>query len=322
MQIRRRHGWPSLKIYSRLSVKLIEDNISQMSFSFEIKTLRKFSFRHTVGSHGWYDLPPFEHVGESTELRYVFQSQGQDRAISALISNRKNCLVITLSEKPNSVDRVVGGIRHILRLDDDLNEFYRIVETDERLSWIADVNAGRLLRSPTVWEDLVKTICTTNCSWALTKKMVINLVDKLGESASDGRKAFPTAEAMASQGTDFYRNEIRAGYRSPYFVELAESVASGQLDIESWLHSDLPTLELKKELKKVKGVGDYAAENLLKLLGRFDGLALDSWLRGQFYKTHNNGRVCKDKKIERFYGKFGEWQGLAIWCDMTESWFK
>jgi N-glycosylase/DNA lyase len=229
---------------------------------------------------------------------------------------------VTLSNKPKDVRRIEHGVRHILRLDDDLSEFYRALEDDKRLSWIADVNAGRLLRSPTVWEDLVKTICTTNCSWALTKKMVINLVEKLGAEASDGRRAFPTAEAMASQNAEFYRNEIRAGYRSPYFVELAESVARGKLNVESWLHSDLPTPELKKELKKVKGVGDYAAENLLKLLGRFDGLALDSWLRGQFYKTHNNGRVCKDKKIERYYSQFGEWRGLAIWCDMTESWFK
>jgi len=203
-----------------------------------------------------------------------------------------------------------------------MSEFYRTLESDERLSWIAKVNAGRLLRSPTVWEDLVKTICTTNCSWALTRKMVENLVESLGESASDGRRAFPTAEAMASNTEDFYRNEIRAGYRSPYFTELAESVASRKLDVEQWLGSDLPTPILKKELKKVKGVGDYAAENLLKLIGRFDGLALDSWLRGQFYKTHNGGRKCKDKKIENFYGKFGDWKGLAIWCDMTESWFK
>jgi len=71
----------------------------------------------------------------------------------------------------------------------------------------------------------------------------------------------------------------------------------------------------------VKGCGDYAAENLLKLLGRYDGLALDSWLRSQFYKKHNREKVCPDKKIERHYTKFGDWKGLAIWCDMTERWF-
>jgi N-glycosylase/DNA lyase len=152
--------------------------------------------------------------------------------------------------------------------------------------------------------------------------MVVNLVELLGETSADSRKAFPTPQAMAAQDEDFYRNEIRAGYRSPYLVELADAVASEKLDPKAWLHSDLPTAELKKELKKVKGVGDYAAENLLKLLGRYDGMALDSWLRGQFYKTHNNGRKCTDKKIDRFYSKFGSWKGLAIWCDMTERWFR
>src|SRR5437773_6838408 len=152
--------------------------------------------------------------------------------------------------------------------------------------------------------------------------MVVNLVDKLGETAADGQKSFPTARAMASRDAAFYREEIRAGYRSPYFVELAESVASGRVDPESWMHSELSTDELKKELKKVKGVGDYAAENMLKLLGRYDGLALDSWLRAQFYKTHNRGKVCADKKIDKFYHQFGQWKGLAMWCDMTASWFK
>ena len=74
-------------------------------------------------------------------------------------------------------------------------------------------------------------------------------------------------------------------------------------------------------MKRVKGVGDYAAENLLKLVGRYDGLALDSFLRSQFYKKHNREKVCADKKIEDFYKKFGNWRGLAIWCDMTERWF-
>jgi N-glycosylase/DNA lyase len=293
-----------------------------MTFSLEVKTPRRFSFRHTVGSHGWYDLPPFEHAKGTSKLRYVFRPSEGDPAISVVMAKGRGSINIRLSEKPKNVDRILDGVRHILRLDDDLSEFYRATRSDERLSWVADVNAGRLLRSPTVWEDLVKTICTTNCSWALTKKMVVNLVEKLGEPAADGRKAFPTAEVMAARNVDYYREEIRAGYRSPYFVELAEDVASGKVDVESWLRSDLPTPSLKKELKNVKGVGDYAAENLLKLLGRFDGLALDSWLRGQFYKTHNNGRACKDKKIERFYSKFGDWKGLAIWCDMTETWFR
>ncbi len=202
-----------------------------------------------------------------------------------------------------------------------MTAFYEAVSGHEPLSWVSQINAGRLLRSPTVFEDLVKTLCTTNCSWALTKKMVSNLVEKLGEPAANGLKAFPTVHAMANVNADFYRNEIRAGYRSPYFVEMAETIANGKVNPELWLTTDLPTAELKKEIKNIKDFGDYAADNLLKMIGRYDGLALDSWLRAQFYKKHNREKTCPDKKIEKHYKKFGQWQGLAIWCDMTEDWF-
>ena len=102
--------------------------------------------------------------------------------------------------------------------------------------------------------------------------------------------------------------------------ELADKVASGFLDVESWLTSELPTGELIKHMKTVKGVGDYAAENLLKLLGRYDGLALDSWTRAKFFQVRNKGRKASDKKIARYYARFREWQGLALWCDMTRDW--
>src|SRR5437660_5187445 len=135
----------------------------------------------------------------------------------------------------------------MLRLDDDMAGFYGAMSTETEFSWIPLQGAGRLLRSPTVFEDLVKMICTTNCSWALTETMVTRLVNNLGEAAPDGRKAFPTAAAMAKVSEKFYRDEIRSGYRAPYLKELAERVASGSLDVEAWLHSERPTADRSEE---------------------------------------------------------------------------
>jgi N-glycosylase/DNA lyase len=126
--------------------------------------------------------------------------------------------------------------------------------------------------------------------------MVQGLVDNLGRETNNKRRNFPTAEAMAAESEKFYRDEVRAGYRAGYLKEL------------------------RKEMKRVKGVGDYAAENLLKLIGRYDCLALDSWVRAQFARARNRGRATPDKKIEKYYSRFGEWRGLALWCDMTKSW--
>ena len=83
----------------------------------------------------------------------------------------------------------------------------------------------------------------------------------------------------------------------------------------------LPTEELFKQVRSVKGMGNYAAGNIMKLLGRYDYLGLDSWVRAQFYKLHKNGRRIGDKTIERHYDRFGKWRGLFFWLEMTKNWY-
>lgn len=293
--------------------------LSIMRPEFYLEVSSDFNFKTAVYSHGWCDLAPFRFDIDNWRINYVF-SDPDGRPFDALIESVDARIRILAERGDIDAEKLLRDTRHILRLDDDLTPFYRLTDREKRLRWVCAMSAGRLLRSPSVFEDLVKTICTTNCSWSLTKIMVGNLVEKLGTPTANGLRAFPTADAMASVDEGFYRNEIKAGYRAPYFAELARKVVNGDVDPETWLVSDLPTTELKKEMKKIKGVGDYAAENLLKLVGRYDGLALDSWLRSQFYKKHNRGEVCDDKSIAVFYEKFGRWRGLAIWCDMTEKW--
>jgi len=287
----------------------------------KISTPRTFSFRRTVASHGWYQLPPFSLDDKKWRLSRVIDV-GEKLPVTIFLNGRKSDVRIVPSRPLTKAESaiVLRDARHILRLDDDLRSFYSATEKDPEFAWIGQQGAGRLLRSPTVYEDLVKMICTTNCSWALTLKMVTGLVEKLGRETKDGRRSFPTAHVMASMPIGFYVDQVRAGYRASYLKELAERVASGELNVEEWLTSKLPTSELVKQIKGVKGAGDYAAENLLKLLGRYDGLALDSWTRARFFQIRNNGRKANDKKIARYYSRFNEWRGLALWCDVTRDW--
>lgn len=288
----------------------------------KIKKPLNFNFRLTVNSHGWCRLPPFALDENRWILHRVFTLENAPPVAAEIAETKKEIEIVVNAEvsEPQAA-QITRDVRHILRLDDNFDDFYALIRIEPQLIWIAERGAGRLLRSPTVWEDLVKTICTTNCSWALTEKMVGNIVEKLGEPTPSGEgKDFPSPQKMAAVDEDFYKNEIRVGYRAPYFVELAQKAASGELDVEAWATTDVSTAELKKQMKQVKGVGDYAAENLLKLVGRYDGLALDSWLRKQFANKHNSGAICEDATIRRHYEKFADWSGLAIWCDMTESW--
>ena len=288
-----------------------------------ITTPPTFSFKRTVISHGWCELLPFRIDREQWVLSRALDLPNA-QPVTFSVTGTKRALRINISRRltKSAARKVVDDVRHMLRLDDDVSGFYGLMAEDADFSWIPKQGAGRLLRSPTVFEDLVKMICTTNCSWALTQKMVTGLVENLGRESDDGRRTFPTPEAMALMPLKFYVNEVRSGYRAAYLKELADRVACGELDVEGWLKSPLSTADLIKDMRGVKGVGPYAAENLLKLLGRYDGLALDSWTRAKFYSVHNNGRKTTDKKIARYYSRFKEWRGLALWCDMTRDWLE
>src|SRR2546423_8578854 len=276
--------------------------VTVRAMQLTVRTPPDFNFHRTVLSHGWCELLPFELDRAKWKLTRVLEI---DRAkpVTVTVSPRRGGMKIEVSRRvgQRAAQKIIGDVRHMFRLDDDLQEFYRVMMGDSEFAWIAEQGAGRLLRSPTVFEDLVKMICTTNCSWALTEKMVSGLVNELGPASDDGRKSFPPAAAMASPSAEFYRDKIRAGYRSPYLKELAQRVALGELDVESWLTTDAPLADLMKDIKSVKGVGNYDAENLLKLIGRYDGLALDSWARAQFFKARKCGRVASDKKNLRVY---------------------
>jgi len=288
-----------------------------------ISTPSNFSFWRTAYSHGWCDLVPFSFDPEKKELRRVLslkrnvlvdcRMRGEDNRTGIQITSRSRLTAGQLAETK-------AAIRTMLRLDEEFSQFHAVARTHPQFRWIAQSGAGRLLRAPTVFEDAVKMICTTNCTWALTKIMVTNVAQCFGRKLGGELHAFPEPDAIAGSTEKFLRTRVKAGYRAPYLLELADRVASGKLDIESWRHSTIPTEQLFKQMREVKGIGPYAAGNVLKLVGRYDYLGLDSWVRQQFFKLHKQGRRVKDSTIERHYARFGEWRGLFFWLEMTKNW--
>jgi N-glycosylase/DNA lyase len=217
------------------------------------------------------------------------------------------------------------AVAHVLRLDEDLSPFYEAAATDPELSWVTK-GAGRMVRSPTVFEEVVKTICTTNCTWAATVRMVSALVENLGEAGPDAQgpygRAFPTPEAMARKNSAFYTEKVRAGYRGAYLRDLARSVASGKLDLEALGRTsaeELPDDELAERLLALPGVGPYAAAHIMMLLGRYSRLILDSWTRPKYLRG-SGAKQAKDVTIERRFRRYGPYAGLAFWLYLTRDW--
>lgn len=276
----------------------------------------------TIVSHGVADLPP-NRIDEDARTLETTVAVPRGRPQTALVEQgpRGQGLLTARSKSASA------PVAHILRLDEDLSEFYELVRDDPDLSWVAG-GAGRLMRSQTVFEDVVKTICTTNCTWSATVRMVNAIVEHLGEPAAGAPpegpfgRAFPTPTAIATAPESFYRDVARAGYRGAYLGSLAESVASGELDLEELALAspdELPDEEVAARLLALPGVGPYAAAHVMMLVGRYSRLVLDSWTRPKFASL-NGGKPVKDTSIERRFKRYGRYAGLAFWLFLTRDW--
>ncbi|HSJ50947.1 MAG TPA: Fe-S cluster assembly protein HesB [Actinomycetota bacterium] len=284
----------------------------------------------TLNSHGFVDLPPMRPDPDYRATEVTLRPRrGRPRVVRVERGRDGRARVFVLGPRPSPTlaAELLGSVRHVLRLDADLSAFYATAASDPDLSW-ATTGAGRMVQGSSVFEDVVKTICTTNCAWSATVRMVHAIVEHLGDPAVGVRrdgpwgKAFPTPEVMAAAGESFYRDTARAGYRGAYLVELSRAEAEGELDLE-WFGrasvEELPDAELEARLLALPGVGPYAAAHIMMTLGRYHRLILDSWTRPTYAKKVGR-KMVTDAAITRRFRRYGPYAGLAFWLFLTRDW--
>lgn len=282
----------------------------------ELTAQPPFNFQATVLSHGWRRLRPFswdeERLGRVERLstgRVVRLAVGGSEGLTGVIVDIRANDALSDGE----VEEIKGKVSWVLGLEEELTDFYALCEGEPALRHVVEEGKGRVLRSPTVYEDVVKTICTTNCTWRQTEGMVGRLVEGLGEPYPlEPLKAFPTPEAVVEAGEN-YLQEIKLGYRASSIAQLSRQVASGDLDLEGLKYSPLETVELYKRLKSIKGVGQYAAAHILTLLGRHDYLGVDTWARRLVSEQFFDGAPVTDKEVQEVFAPWGKWRFLAYW---------
>ena len=147
------------------------------------------SFARTIHSHGCARLAPAELQDEPLEYRRLASRWRPRRGNRDTRGTRRQTRRRTAARKlrERDAEAIAKSIGRMFRLDDDLSPFYARIAEDEPLAWAAH-GAGRMLASPSVFEDVIKTICTTNCAWSATIRMTTALSDL-------GGGAFPESEA-------------------------------------------------------------------------------------------------------------------------------
>ncbi len=275
-----------------------------------------FSLLTAVRSHGWVQLVPFdwdEDVGKLTRVERLDSGQ----VVEMFVQEVDGGVSVEVDDSLSEVERdeVARKVEWMLGLEQDFSAFYALARSEPKLAHVEKEARGRILRSSTLFEDTVKTILTTNTAWSGTIRMVKALVFQFGAPLPENpdRRAFPTSDRLAATDVETLRSETRLGYRAPYVLELARSVASDDLDLELLKTADIPTAELRKQLLAIKGVGEYAMANLLMLLGRYDFIPVDSWARTMVSREWYGGKPVGRAEVEAAFERWGEWKGLVYW---------
>jgi 3-methyladenine DNA glycosylase/8-oxoguanine DNA glycosylase len=276
-----------------------------------LATPKFFHFHHTITSHGWYQLAPFTYDASQGILTRVHQlSDGV--GVKVQLFGQTDGLRVTVDQPLNfaQTTELHAAIATMLCFDWDIDALYSALEAHPQYAWVAQDWHGRLLVAPTVWEDMAKVLLTTNTTWSQTIAMVKRLC-ALGQ-ASGADFAFPTPQHIASLSLSEFAESAKIGYRAESLYGLTHAICGG-MNVESW--RSLPSEALYKNIRAQKGFGDYATSTLLRHLGHFDRIAIDSVCRAT-YKRVTQRSEAPDKDIREHYAQFANWQGMVMWLDV------
>lgn len=170
--------------------------------------------------------------------------------------------------------------RDYFDLERDYAALSRDFVTGEYMSACVDFGMGiRILRQEP-WEALCSFIISQCNNIKRIKGIVERLCEGFGEALElEGRRfySFPGPEKLAALRPEDLAS-LRSGYRAAYIISAANSVISGQTQLEKLIDADY--ISAKKALLAINGVGEKVA-NCVVLFGlrHMEGFPIDVWMK-------------------------------------------
>ncbi len=283
-----------------------------------------YSLYAACHAHGWKNLAPFSWDDNKSTLNFAALINGLPIDIKA--SQTRNILHSTITSHQKLIKSnqraTRTSIKRCLGLDMDTSGLLlKAKKVGPEYIGLIKAGAGRLLRAPSFWEDAAKTLFTTNCSWALTRKICESICSAAFTSpAPSGAFPFPSPQSMIKYTPEKLKKLIPIGYRAGFLNALSKRFLKDQ-DLINLEHSDLDYKTADSIIRQSKGFADYACAHVLILAGHFQEIPVDTVVVSYLKKNH---RVRKPKSfINRNYRSWGpyKWWGFKLETIMKqENW--
>ncbi|MEZ6192610.1 MAG: hypothetical protein R3C45_15155 [Phycisphaerales bacterium] len=274
---------------------------------------RGFDLKAAVCSYGYFVLAPNRWDTDNHTFTRPLYGRN-DRPVIVTISQpakNKHTLKLACDKRLDAAESksIKAQCRRMLRIDEDFSGWFKMHAIARRKKF------GRLFCSPTLFEDIVKTITGCNVTWSNTIRMNKLLCEKVGTSG-----AFPTPKQLAAVTPDWLKANCKVGYRAERIVRLARDVEAGSIDLSWYEQPGLTSDEVNKALLKIHGLGPFAAANVCQLLGHYDRIAIDTETYRHFCQTYGVKRPKDPSKlhnrIEKHYAQYKPYQFLAYWFEL------
>lgn len=218
---------------------------------YQWERLRHFHALHAIEGLEW--------VSEDTLGRTIRHGTTTGHFEARHDARRHQFEVILVLSELGDLHAIVRRIRSMLDLDADT----QIIEAHLHQSAPA-LPLAEGLRLPGSWDVFeagIRAVLGQQVSMAAANRLIQQLVDRLGESDEEGRRRFPTAEAIAASDLGFLK---LPGSRRDTVRRLAAAYASGEIgdDPQQW--------------RSLKGIGPWTA-NVADFRGNGNP---DIWLDG------------------------------------------
>jgi 3-methyladenine DNA glycosylase/8-oxoguanine DNA glycosylase len=265
-----------------------------------------------VCSYGYFILAPNRWDGAARALHRPLRG-ACDRLIDVTITQAGAGLRVAADRPLSEADKgpLRAQVARMLRLDEDFALWHRLHPQARRRKF------DRLFRSPTLFEDIVKTITGCNVTWPNTMRMNALLC------AQAGGGGFPTPAELAALTPPWLAEHCKVGYRAERIIRLARDVTTGKLDLARLQDPARPSAEVYQSLLAIHGIGPYAAGNIMQILGRYDRLAIDTETYRHFRQVHHlptprthAGLRRLHRRIDRHYARYAPYQFLAYWFEL------
>lgn len=268
-----------------------------------------------VCSYGYFLLwPNYWDPKAGTFARVLSLDEGPSRVTMAQ-RGRGGALSCAFDRalSPSEKKQARAQITRMLRLDEEEAHVAAFHKADPR--WKKSGRA-RLFRSPSFFEDVLKTVTSCNVTWPGTLSMNRRLCEVVGKGGG-----FPGAAAVARTRPALLRTRCRVGYRDARIVELAKLFRAGKKGgVDTAWFEDVSVSDdaIHAALLDLPGVGPYAAANIMQLLGRYSRLPLDteSVRHGRTVLGFKGNSAQVMKRVHAHFAPFGEHAFRSYWFEM------